>query len=96
MLYIVAFDGRDPYGNDYVYDILDWNDKPGQSALYVFGCLVALLVFFACFYMLAKLRDSLWAKWQEIVPEGDSVPLSTGKSEGIYVISIQLKADEDQ
>ena len=29
IIYIVAFDGTDPFGHDYVYDILDWNNNPG-------------------------------------------------------------------
>ena len=32
IIYIVAFDGTDPYGHDYVYDILDWNNNPGNIA----------------------------------------------------------------
>ena len=33
IIYIVAFDGTDPYGHDYVYDILDWNNNPGNNIL---------------------------------------------------------------
>ena len=60
---IVVFDGTDIKGNDYVYDILDWNNNPGWSAAFVGGTVVALPIMISVFYFLAKFRDFLWAKY---------------------------------
>ena len=35
--------GLDPYGNAFIYDILDWS-KPGPTVGYVILCLVAVII----------------------------------------------------
>ena len=30
VVYIVAFDGTDPKGRDYIYPVLKWNESPGE------------------------------------------------------------------
>lgn len=48
LLYIVAFDGTFD-GHDYVYPVLDWNNKLGQTMLLVCLSFVGLQYFLAFF-----------------------------------------------
>jgi len=98
IIYIVAFDGTDPFGHDYVYDILDWNNNPGMSAAFVCGTVVLFPILVSVFYFLAKFRDFLWSKYYAgggVEAEQDSIPTSIGTStqqrNGIYTVSIKLQ-----
>jgi hypothetical protein len=31
VVYVVAFDGTDPNGRDYIYPVLKWNESPGED-----------------------------------------------------------------
>jgi hypothetical protein len=100
VLYIVAFDGTSTTGMDYIYDVIDWNNEPGFSALFVGISLVAFLILFSVFYFIAKLRDMLWRKWHQFSPEDemDSVPTNIGNdsNSGAYIISIKLQDRNEQ
>ena len=97
ILYILAFDGTDPYGHDYVYDILDWNNNPGMSIAFVCGTVVVFPILVGIFYYLAKLRDHIWSQYYN---SGDNeehdVPTiigsrSNSKGSKVYSISIKLQ-----
>jgi hypothetical protein len=63
LIYILGFDGKDAYGNDYIYTILDWKHAPGIAVGWVFGILVMLVFSYGFLCLLVFARDKLWEKW---------------------------------
>ena len=96
ILYVVVFDGTNTKGEDFVYDVLQWNENPGMSALFVVVSMVVIPVLFSVFYFEAKLRDRIWAKWYQGFDleseDADNVAsLNNSRVTGVYTISIRLK-----
>ena len=61
--YILGFDGTNGQGNnEYVYWILDWNNKPGLAVGLLFGVVIGFPIIFCLYYLLAMLRDYCWKK----------------------------------
>ena len=61
--YILAFDGTNGEGNkEYVYWILDWNNKPGLAVGLLFGVVIGFPIIFCLYYLLAMFRDYCWKK----------------------------------
>ena len=89
LLYIVAFDGTFG-GHEYVYPVLDWKNKLGETMLLVCLSLVGFPVLFCLFYFWAKLRDFLGGKYFRQEKESESVATSINRN-GVYVISMKLQ-----
>lgn len=51
-----AAGGVDPYGNRYIYPILNWEDIPGLTCAYLLGLAVVLFVVQCFMYSLYRLR----------------------------------------
>ena len=68
LLYSVAFEQKIPHWKndgtyvDYIYPILDYNNKPGWAILTVFCILILSIVSYFIFCLIAKLRDFAWKK----------------------------------
>ena len=64
VIYVKGFNGTHTDGptKPYVYSTLDWHQDPGKSTLFLLGSLVAYMVFHLIFCLLAKLRDTIYAK----------------------------------
>ena len=61
--YILAFDGTNGQANkEYVYWILDWNNKPGLAVGLLFGVVIGFPIIFCLYYLLAMFRDYCWKK----------------------------------
>jgi len=54
--------GTNTHGQDYVYPILAWKEKPGLAVLTVFGCTVVGFLVHVGFWGLTIGRDKLWSK----------------------------------
>ena len=61
-IYILAFDGTNSKGEEYIYWILDWKHNPGLAVGVLFGLTVVFSVTFCVHYSLAMLRDYCWKK----------------------------------
>ena len=58
----MGFNGKDPYGNDWIYPILDWKHDPGIAVGWVFGVLIMLVLSYGFLCLLVFARDKLWEK----------------------------------
>ena len=59
--------GLDPYGNAYIYDILDWSN-PGPTIGYVFLCLVTIIVLHSIVFGFYRYTFVCKPPWQHISP----------------------------
>ena len=64
LIYILGFNGRDPWDHDWIYPILDWKHDPGVAVGWVFGVLVMLVFVYGLLCLLGFARDKLWEKWR--------------------------------
>lgn len=61
-IYILAFDGTNSKGEEYIYWILDWKNNPGLSVGVLFGLTCVFSITFCLYCLLAMLRDYSWKK----------------------------------
>lgn len=78
VLYVVAFDGTDLWGNDYVYPLNDWKRAPMTSVLICLVTLpVCLFIWFGVIYGGYRARRAVFKHYWPHASEYDSVYVST-------------------
>ena len=60
--YILAFDGTNSKGEEYIYWILDWKNNPELAVGVLFGLTFVFSLTFCLYCLLAMLRDYCWKR----------------------------------
>jgi len=57
-----AAGGTDPYGNAYIYDVLDWSDHPGDAGITIAMAAAILPLLYVGLWLIALIRDWVHCK----------------------------------
>ena len=62
LVYIIAFNGTDPWGNEYIYRVVKWKSEPLKAAGFALVLILVVVSVYNTLLRFSLIRDKLWMR----------------------------------